>query len=237
MSDERHVTVRVRRQPGRGAPAHWEVFSIARQPAMTVADVLEAIAAEPLTTDGVSVAPVAWASACTWPACGVCAMVINGRARPACATPVAEVAPRRKRLELAPLAGFPVRRDLWVDRSRLRRDAQRLAAGTSDDVGDAAAAMAPFERCTRCGACLDACPETRARGRFAGPYAFGAAYAARLGGGGDRLALLAPGGIAECGHAQNCVEVCPEAVPLGEALGEGARWATRDLWATLFRRR
>jgi succinate dehydrogenase / fumarate reductase iron-sulfur subunit len=235
VSDEQKVTVRVRRQAGRGAASHWETFSVERVAAMTVAAALDAVAADPLTTDGVAVAPVAWASACTWPACGVCAMVINGRARIACATPVEEVAPPGKVLVLAPLAGFPVRRDLWVDRGRLRADALRMGA-RSGDGGDAAA-IAPFDRCTRCGVCLDACPETREGAAFAGPYAFGAAHAARLSGGGDRAALLARGGIAECGHAQNCVEACPEGVPLGEALGESSRWALRGVWSALFRSR
>ncbi len=44
---------------------------------------------------------------------------------------------------------------------------------------------------------------------------------------GERLdALMEPGGIAACGNAQNCVEVCPKQIPLTEAFGELGRQTT-----------
>jgi succinate dehydrogenase / fumarate reductase iron-sulfur subunit len=37
----------------------------------------------------------------------------------------------------------------------------------------------------------------------------------------ERLeALLGPGGIHECGYAQNCLEACPKDIPLTQAIAE-----------------
>jgi len=37
----------------------------------------------------------------------------------------------------------------------------------------------------------------------------------------ERLeALMGPGGLHECGYAQNCVEVCPKDIPLTQAITE-----------------
>jgi succinate dehydrogenase / fumarate reductase iron-sulfur subunit len=51
----------------------------------------------------------------------------------------------------------------------------------------------------------------------------------------ERLdALMGPGGIADCGNAQNCVEVCPKEIPLTHAIGQIGRQTTvkwlRDLF-------
>jgi succinate dehydrogenase / fumarate reductase iron-sulfur subunit len=37
------------------------------------------------------------------------------------------------------------------------------------------------------------------------------------------------GGIAECGNAQNCVEVCPKNIPLTDAIGRVGRQVTIQL--------
>ena len=44
---------------------------------------------------------------------------------------------------------------------------------------------------------------------------------------GDRLdALMAPGGIQDCGNAQNCVAVCPKNIPLTRSIGRAGRATT-----------
>jgi len=46
----------------------------------------------------------------------------------------------------------------------------------------------------------------------------------------ERLAqIMGRGGLADCGNAQNCVEVCPKEIPLTEAFGELGRQTTL-LW-------
>ena len=241
---EGRLLVRVRRQDGPDLldTRRWETFSVERSSDQTVADVLRAIDCAPRTSEGREVAAVVWADHCQWPACGVCTMLINGRARPACTTTVAEASPKNRPLILEPLETFPLRRDLWVDRSRMLRDASLLRSWLPEDgaapVGDDPDARAIFLSCTRCGACLDACPETSARSSFTGPAAVGLAHAAQLARPDSRRldALLEPGGIANCGRSGNCVDVCPEAIPLDDALAEAAHGATRRWLKTLFGR-
>jgi succinate dehydrogenase / fumarate reductase iron-sulfur subunit len=48
--------------------------------------------------------------------------------------------------------------------------------------------------------------------------------------GGERLdALMAPGGIQNCGNAQNCVAVCPKKIPLTRSIARAGR-ATTFRW-------
>ena len=79
------------------------------------------------------------------------------------------------------------------------------------------------------------CPQYGDHSDFFGPAAL--AQVARLNASAvgqwqktDRLALvMAPGGIADCGKAQNCVEVCPVGVPLVDGLQRLAGSATREM--------
>jgi succinate dehydrogenase / fumarate reductase iron-sulfur subunit len=38
--------------------------------------------------------------------------------------------------------------------------------------------------------------------------------------------MMGEGGIADCGNAQNCVEICPKEIPLTTTIGELGRQAT-----------
>ena len=212
------IAIVVRRQDGPTAPSRQDIFAVPASPRATVADALGAIAADPRTVDGRQVTPMVGASWCTHPVCGVCTMRIDGRPRPACMTPLSDA--RRGRMTLEPLRAFPVRCDLWVDRSRLRRDFAQLQAGAGfGPMNDAS-------RCTRCGACLDVCPEVRRDGGFVGPAAIAVAASRRLAP--PQLeALLAPNGVAACSHAAACEVVCPEGIAVEDHLGDAARAAVR----------
>lgn len=215
------VTLKIRRQDGPSAVStfRWELHAAAPE-AVTVADALDAIAG------------LAYDNRCTWPRCGVCTMVIEGVARPACGTRLQDVVNRRGTVTLEPLSGFVLRRDLWVDRTRLAEEAARFAPWP--EIASASvstvALMEPFDRCTRCGACLDACPEVSTTRAFVGAASFGLSHAGRMVHPDERRRLdplLAEGGIAECGGAQACVAVCPEEIPLDEALTRASAAATR----------
>ena len=241
MSDKLEtLRIDVRRQDGPGLPARWESYRRDARALTTVADLLDALTREPKTADGKRVAPIVWASACTFPLCGGCAMLINGVADLACATPLSE-AGKKGRITLAPLSKFQVRRDLWVDRSRMAADAAQLVAWHDPDVepaGRVGGKRSALSRCTECGCCVEACPETGAERPFVGAAALAAAYnAAQLAPSPTRTrALLTPGGIDDCGRAENCLNVCPEAIPLDEAIGACARDASRLWWRSLLGR-
>ncbi|MEL6739876.1 MAG: succinate dehydrogenase iron-sulfur subunit, partial [Planctomycetota bacterium] len=52
----------------------------------------------------------------------------------------------------------------------------------------------------------------------------------------ERLdALLGPGGINDCGNAQNCVKVCPKEIPLTESIAAMGRAVTLHGFAKFFR--
>jgi succinate dehydrogenase / fumarate reductase, iron-sulfur subunit len=92
-----------------------------------------------------------------------------------------------------------------------------------------------LSRCMTCGCCLEACPQYNDSSLFMGAHAMsqvryfnlhpsGAMQA------GDRLdAVMGPGGIADCGKAQNCVEVCPKEIPLVDSLAVVARDTTKRM--------
>ncbi len=247
MASERKVKLRVLRQDALDKPdtKHWEEFELEATAGMTVSDALEAIRRRPVDASGKAVSPVAWEHACGVEACGACTMNIQGRARHACSTFIEDIAPRGQTITLAPLARFPVERDLIVDRAKLDDGLKRVQAWVrldgSRDVPAPAESQAvqrdrfALARCIGCGACLEACPELHEGSAFIGaaPIAQARLYDLHPVGALDRRArtrsLMGEGGVADCGKAQNCVEACPKGVPLIEALGTAARETTKEM--------
>jgi succinate dehydrogenase / fumarate reductase, iron-sulfur subunit len=86
--------------------------------------------------------------------------------------------------------------------------------------------MYMLSRCMTCGCCLDACPQINPRSSFIGAAIISQVrlFNAHPSGAmhkGERLAaLMGPGGIADCGNAQNCVRVCPKSIPLTQSISE-----------------
>jgi succinate dehydrogenase / fumarate reductase iron-sulfur subunit len=115
-----------------------------------------------------------------------------------------------------------------------------------------------------CGCCLEACPEYskielvrrpeesdeqfRQRRRAAHDRAFIGAHAISQAmlfnrhptgqmNSGERLdALMAEGGLEECGNAQNCVAVCPKSIPLTTSIARAGRATTVHVLRKLFGR-
>jgi succinate dehydrogenase / fumarate reductase iron-sulfur subunit len=89
--------------------------------------------------------------------------------------------------------------------------------------------MYVLSRCMTCGCCLDACPQVSDRSEFMGAAIISQVrlFNAHPSGGMHRdarlAALLEPGGIADCGNAQNCVKVCPKGIPLTQSISEMGR--------------
>lgn len=113
----------------------------------------------------------------------------------------------------------------------------------------------PLSECMTCGCCVEACPQYRRRSNcerlpgesdveyhrredeafdegFVGAAAISQAMlfndnqtgAMKKG---ERLdALMAPGGIQDCGNAQNCVAVCPKSIPLTRSIARAGRQTT-----------
>lgn len=247
MADQKlssSVRVRVRRQDAfdRRDTRRWEEFDVERRTGMTVLSVLRTLQRTARTVAGKSVAPVVWESPCVEQACGVCTMLVNGIAAPACTSRLDDVAPKGK-LELAPLSKFAVVRDLWVDRHRMGDDLRRSRAflhfgGAGEALRESPAAQAErlvLASCTSCGACLEACPEYHFTRSWIGAATVAQVHLANLHPDGSlhrrerTESLMGEGGIADCGKAQNCVEACPQRLPLTESLGVAARDTSKHL--------
>lgn len=236
-------TVHVHRQDAPGSAAYEQSFVVQRQPGMNVISVLQEIASHPVTAAGEAATPVAFDSNCLENVCGSCSMVINGRVRQACNTLVDELLAGGGALELAPMTKFPVLRDLIVDRRRMFEALKRVRAWIPVDtygaIGEGPRGSPeehdiryPLSCCMTCGCCLEVCPQVNERSEFIGPQAIGQAVLFNLHPTGrmtaeQRLApLMGPGGVSDCGNAQNCVKACPKAVPLTWAIGKAGRDTT-----------
>jgi succinate dehydrogenase iron-sulfur subunit len=235
------IQLHVKRQDSPGSPPYWEDYEIPYQPRQNVISVLMEMAKDPKTREGKPTSPVVYDRACLEEVCGSCAMRINGVSRMAC---TALIDALEQPIRLEPMAKFPVERDLSVDRRVMFESLKRVRAwipidGTYD-LGPGPRMPEPerqiayeFSKCITCGNCLDVCPQVNDRSNFIGAAAIaqarlfnshptGAMNAA------ERLeALMAEGGIDDCGNAQNCVRACPKSIPLTTAIAEMYRDTTR----------
>lgn len=247
----RSVIFKIKRCDGPGKPSRWESFKVPVEQGANVISSLKWIATNPVTTEGSKTTPVVWDSGCLEEVCGACTMVINGRVRQSCSCLIDEYAPLEGDvITLEPMSKFPVIRDLWVDRDRLFHALTRVKAWVPID-GTYNMGAGPQEspdhqqmryalsECMSCGCCLEACPQyTKVEDKekwdtsFVGAHAISQARLFNEHGTGKQLkgerydALTDPGGVSDCGNAQNCVKVCPKGIPLTESIGAVGRGTT-----------
>lgn len=253
-SDVQTVRLKIRRQDqpagpeAAGAAGYWEEFDVPWRVHSNVISCLQAIAARPTTASGRAVTPVVWECNCLEEVCGSCMMLINGRVRPACSCLVHELVEAgtgtaARPITLEPMSKFPVVRDLLVDRGRLFQGLKRikgwvpidgthdLGPGPREDQRQQDLRYA-LSRCMSCACCLEACPQFSLDNQFIGAAAIGQTLYFNTHPTGheladDRLsAMEEPGGVSDCGNAQNCVKVCPKDVPLTEAIARIGRQTT-----------
>ena len=234
------IELHVKRQDSPASNPYWEEFLVPYQPRQNVVSVLMDIEKDPKTRQGKATSPIVYDRACLEEVCGSCAMRINGVSRMACTALIDHL---EQPIRLEPMAKFPVLRDLAVDRQPMFDALKRVKAwipidGTHDLGAGPRMAEAErqqayeYSRCITCGNCLDVCPQVNGRSDFIGASAIaqarlfnshptGAMNAA------ERLeALMADGGLDDCGNAQNCVRACPKEIPLTTAIAEMFRATT-----------
>ncbi len=256
----RTVTFRIKRCDGPGQAAYWQDFPVKVQRNANVISCLQQIALSPVTAEGTVVAPVVWDSGCLEEVCGACTMLINGKVRQSCSCLVDDYAPGEGDvITLEPMSKFPVIRDLWVDRSRLFHNLARVKAWVPIDgtysLGpgpaespESQATRYKLSECMSCGCCLEACPQFNLEEdskawdtAFIGAHAISQARLFNEHPTGrvlksDRLdTLMGPGGVNDCGNAQNCVKVCPKHIPLTESIAAIGRAVTLHAFAKFFR--
>jgi len=255
----RTVRFKIRRQDGPNGLARWEEFDVPVEPNANVISCLQWIAANPTTRDGKSSTPIVYDSGCLEEVCGSCTMVVNGQVRQSCSCLVDEYAPNDGDvITLEPMSKFPVVRDLAVDRQRFFEDLKRVRGwvpidGTYD-LGKGPKESPEHQQmryrlstCMSCGCCLEACPQYHleenpadwdrafmgaapiSQARLFNEHGTGKVEAdARLD------ALMGPGGVNDCGNAQNCVKVCPKEIPLTESIAAMGRAVTVHAFKRFF---
>jgi succinate dehydrogenase / fumarate reductase iron-sulfur subunit len=235
-----NIRLKIRRQDGPGKPPRWEEFDVPYRANMNIISCLQWIAAHPVTVSGQATTPPVWDSGCLEEVCGACTMLINGKTRQSCSALVDKL---EQPIVLEPMTKYPLVRDLFVDRQRIFNDLKRAKAwvpidGTYDlGAGppipkDLNEERYPLSRCITCGCCMEACPQYTPVNEFVGAavisqvrlfndHPIGSALKD------ERLdVMMEEGGVADCGKAGNCVEVCPKDIPLLESIAAVQRQAT-----------
>lgn len=239
------IILKVWRQRSADAEPYWDVFEIPYQENMNVISALMEVRKHPVVA-GQEVDPPAWDAACLEEVCGSCTMNINGRVRQACTALIDHVGvPHGDGLlvVLEPMRKYPLVRDLQVDRSRMFENLIKVKAwvpidgtydlGMAEPQDDQIRQLRyALSRCMTCGCCTEACPQVNDDSPFVGPAAVAQGLLFNLHPVGKALAgerlefLSSEEGITGCGNAQNCVKVCPKAVPLTQAIAQVNRDTT-----------
>ena len=164
--------------------------------------------------------------------CGSDAMNINGRNGLACVTRIADL---KEPVELRPLPGLPVIRDLIVDMTQFfaQYDSIKPWLINDDPPPEKERLQSPEEReqldgvyeCILCGCCSTACPSFWWNpDKFVGPAGLLQSYRfladSRDQAANDRLDDLEdPYRLFRCHTIMNCVEVCPKDLNPTRAIG------------------
>jgi succinate dehydrogenase / fumarate reductase iron-sulfur subunit len=239
---ESTITLRIWRQPhAREDAGRYETYTIATDPDRdSVLDLVERTWAEQDRT-------LVFRHACHHASCGTCALLVDGRERLPCVTPVHEVWDGQSPLTLQPLRNAELVADLAIDpRTAMTRisdlplpyvrtveAAVRAASGVSDDPDVGAAER--FEDCLECLACVSACPVASGDPEYLGPAVLAAADRAieepRTR---DPMRILdlvdTDHGVWQCRSIWACSAVCPSAVdPAARIMDLRRRLWYRDL--------
>lgn len=250
MRDKFNVKIKRQNTPESGS--YWQSFELEREAGMNMTTALQRIAANPVTVDREETTPVAFEVACLEEVCGSCTMLVNGRVRQACSELVDDLLDGSSdTITLEPMSKFPVVRDLFVNRQAMFDGLKRIKGWISVDgyyaVGPGPRrspreqeAAYPLSECMTCGCCVEACPQFGPHSDFIGPAAisqvvyFNSHPVGKFEAAERLKTLMGPGGITDCGNAQNCVEVCPKKIPLTDSIAKAGRAATVEAFKRLF---
>ncbi len=246
-----HFILRVFR--GVTGKQYWEEFSLELTPFLNLTTALLQIQKAPLNKEGKKVTPVAWEQGCLEEVCGSCTVLVNGRPRQGCTALIHKLLEETGSgiITVAPMSKFPLVKDLVVDRTSMFESLKKVHAWIdADDSFDKGFGpkVSPsvqetryeLSTCMTCGCCLEACPQINEHSKFIGAAAisqarlFNADPIGKLSAADRIRPLMEEGGVASCGNAQNCVEVCPKGIPLTESITFMGKEATKQALKDFF---
>lgn len=209
MTQEKVFARVFRYDPATDSKPYYKTYELPWKPYLSVLEVLVTIyeAYEDIAFD--------YGCRAVW--CGRCGMMVNGKPVLACMTPV-----KPGEITIEPLKGFPVIRDMIVDRSKVKRKLHSimphlLRQQPMEEMPvvsmEAYEKMCGLYRCTECLLCYTACPVLKDNmnlTKFAGPAAL-----LRIGmrfydprDEGDRVAQAVTEGLEHCTMCGLCHKVC-----------------------------
>jgi succinate dehydrogenase / fumarate reductase iron-sulfur subunit/fumarate reductase iron-sulfur subunit len=218
----------------RSDPQDRTEFEVERFAPMTVLDVLLSIQRD-------HDASLGFRFSCRVAMCGTCTVRVDGRSVLACQSVVPDQA---RRLDIGPMAGLPVIRDLVVDTApfwdQWARVTPYLEPVDSLDApaqvrpdSDERQAIDPSLDCIQCGACFSSCGVAGLDRTFLGPAALTRAMVlisdSRDAAGQRRLDLVTRGdGVDRCHYMYGCSGVCPKGLDPAKAIRQLRTGRTKD---------
>jgi succinate dehydrogenase/fumarate reductase iron-sulfur protein len=174
---------------------------------------------------------LAFRYSCRVAMCGTCGVRVDGRSALACR---AVIPPNRDTVDVAPLAGLPVVRDLVVDMRPFWDQWARVipwfmpAAGNVERLHPDSHETRLVDHalgCISCGACYSTCEIAGGGSDYLGPAALNRALAlvadARDGAATERLRIVGGrGGVDRCHYVQGCTSACPVGLDPARAIVE-----------------
>jgi len=211
-----------------GGQAGRQQFTVPVTPGMTILDGLLYIQKELDPT-------LAWRFSCRMGICGSCGMVINGMPGLACNTQILSIS--GSAIEVAPLANFPVIRDLAVSLDSMRSKHRALKpyiiveqeiepavdSGEYQQSPEELLTFLQFTDCIKCGICMSACPTLALDDNFAGPMPLTAVQRYNADSRDEgfpqrKKALEQFSGLDHCHYAAECTRACPKGVDPAKAI-------------------
>jgi fumarate reductase iron-sulfur subunit len=212
MADVTNAKI-LRYNPSRDAKPYYKTYQVPWRPLMSVLEMLRYIHEE--------LEPISFEYSCRSNVCGQCSLQVNGKPALACTV----VVPTGDIL-IEPLAGFPVIKDLVVDRSELTARLYGIRPWWSrtkpitepmDMTPDAFVKTSVAQNCKGCLLCHAACPVVKSKGfsAFGGPYIMIRIAMRYLDTreelADERLKTAVSEGLFNCDLCGQCDDVCPMA--------------------------
>ncbi len=228
------ITFKIRRLnpdvPGKDKP-YWQEFTL--KDVMETDRVLEMLHRVKWEQDGT----LSFRRSCSSGICGSDAMRINGRNALACKLLVRDVVKAGGTIQVEPILGLPVIKDLIVDMEPFfahYRAVMPFFVNNDPVPADGRERLqSPEDRrryddstnCILCAACTTSCPSFWANGQYVGPAAIVQAHRfifdSRDQAAKERLNILSEvNGVWRCRTIFNCTPACPRHIEVTRAIGE-----------------